>query len=151
MNSKHLVILLLAIVFALTVTVLTASADYVVLKDKNGVCRVIESEHKTPKTIAGPFKTKDEAENAKAKECPKTSGSDTEKIKEKAKEKVEGAKSSIEQVKEKAKEKTKEKVEGAKSAAEHTKEKAKEKVEGAKSSAEKAKDKIKESVPTDKK
>ncbi len=87
MNSKRLVVLLLAVVFALTVTVLTASADYVVLKDKNGVCRVIESEHKTPATIAGPFKTKEEAQKAKAKECPKTSDSDADKTKEKKKSK----------------------------------------------------------------
>lgn len=129
MNVRRFVVLLLAVAFALTVTVLTASADYVVLKDKNGVCRVIESAHKTPATIAGPFKTKEEAQKAKAKECPKTSGSDAEKIKEKAKEKVEGAKSSAEKIKEKAKEK----------------------IEGAKSSAEKVKEKIKDAVPTDKK
>ena len=146
MNSKRLVVLL-AVVFALTITVLTASADYVVLKDKNGVCRVIESDHKTPATIAGPFKTKEEAQKAKAKECPKTSDSDADKIKEKAKEKVEGAKSSAEQLKEKAKEK----IEGAKSSADKIKEKAKEKVEGAKSAAEKVKEKIKDAVPADKK
>jgi hypothetical protein len=100
MNFKRLVVLLLAVVFALTVTVLTASANYVVIKGKNGVCKVIEAKDKTPKTIAGPFKTKDEAENAKAKECPKTPGSDSEKAKEKAREKVQGAKSSGEKIKE---------------------------------------------------
>jgi hypothetical protein len=68
---RRLMVVLLAVVFALTVTVLAASANYVVIKDKNGVCKVIEAKEKTPATIAGPFKTKAEAEKAKAKECPK--------------------------------------------------------------------------------
>ncbi len=42
-----------------------------VIKDKNGVCKIIKSDHKTPKTIAGPFKSKEEAEKAEAKECQK--------------------------------------------------------------------------------
>jgi len=58
MNSTRFVVLLLAVAFALTITVSLASADYVVIKDKNGICSVRESTHKTPKTIAGPFKTK---------------------------------------------------------------------------------------------
>ena len=39
--------------------------------DKNGVCKVIESDHKTPKTIAGPFKSKEEAEKARPKNVRK--------------------------------------------------------------------------------
>jgi hypothetical protein len=104
MNFKRLVVLLLVVVFALTVTVLTASANYVVIKDKNGVCKVIEAKEKTPATIAGPFKTKEEAEKAKDKQCPKGEGSAADKIKEKVKEKVEGAKSSAETIKDKIKE-----------------------------------------------
>ena len=42
-----------------------------VIKAKNGVCRVIKAKEKTPATIAGPFKTKEEAQKAKEKECPK--------------------------------------------------------------------------------
>jgi len=61
MNSKRVWVLLLAVAFALTITVSLASADYVVIKDKNGKCSVRESDHKTPKTIAGPYKTKEEA------------------------------------------------------------------------------------------
>ncbi len=68
MNFKRSVVLLLAVAFALTITVSLASADYVVIKDKNGRCSVRESDHKTPKTIAGPFKTKEEAQSAKEKE-----------------------------------------------------------------------------------
>ena len=42
-----------------------------VIKDKNGKCSVHETtKGKTPKTIAGPFATKELAEAAKAKECP---------------------------------------------------------------------------------
>jgi hypothetical protein len=48
---------------------------------------VIEAKEKTPATIdGGPFKTKQAAEKAKDKLCPKESGSALEKIKEKAKQ-----------------------------------------------------------------
>ena len=67
MNSKRFVVLLLAVAFSLTITVSLASANYVVIKDENGVCKVIQANEKTPKTIAGPFKTKEEAEKAKEK------------------------------------------------------------------------------------
>jgi hypothetical protein len=39
-------------------------------KDKKTVCKVVECKGKTPKTIAGPFKSKDEALKAKEKSCP---------------------------------------------------------------------------------
>jgi len=46
--------------------------QWVVIKDKNGKCSVRAVAHgKTEKTIAGPFATKELAEAAKAKECPK--------------------------------------------------------------------------------
>ena len=38
-------------------------------KDKKTVCKVIECKGKTPKTVAGPFKSKDEATKAKEKAC----------------------------------------------------------------------------------
>ena len=84
-------------VFALLGAFTLAAADsYVIIKDKNGACKVIMSDHKTPKTIAGPFKKKEEAEKAKAADCEKASVSDVgttrEKVQEKAKEKVEGPK-----------------------------------------------------------
>jgi len=69
MNSKRFVVLLLAVAFALTITVSLASANYFVIKDENGVCKVIQANEKTPKTIAGPFKTKEEAEKAKEQLC----------------------------------------------------------------------------------
>jgi uncharacterized caspase-like protein len=46
------------------------SSVWVVIKDKNGVCKAIMVREKILSTIAGPFATRDEAEKAKAKECP---------------------------------------------------------------------------------
>ena len=107
MNSKRVWVLLLAVAFALTITVSLASADYVVIKDKNGICRVIESA--------------EEAQNVKAKECATTGTiKETEpglldKIKEKAKDK-DRAKQELKEKQEKAKQELKEKREKAKQA-----------------------------------
>ncbi len=47
--------------------------QWVVIKDKKGKCSVhTTTKGKTPKTIAGPFATKEQAEAEKAKLCPKT-------------------------------------------------------------------------------
>ncbi|MDQ1240068.1 MAG: hypothetical protein QG577_2254 [Thermodesulfobacteriota bacterium] len=72
MKVRHFVGFLIAVIFVLTTAVAFAAEEsYVLIKDKNGVCKVIKSDHKTPATIAGPFKTKAEAEKAKEKECAK--------------------------------------------------------------------------------
>ncbi len=68
---KRLLAILLVLVFSLTATLAIAADSSVVIKDKHGVCKVIKSDHKTPKTIAGPFASKDEAKKVKDKECPK--------------------------------------------------------------------------------
>ncbi len=74
MKVRRLVGLFVAIIFVLTTVVAFAAGDsFVVIKDKNGDCRVIKAQAKTPKTIAGPFKTKEEAQKAKEKECAKAS------------------------------------------------------------------------------
>jgi len=74
MKARRLVGLFIAIIFVLTTVVAFAAGDsYVVIKDKKGVCKVIKAKEKTPATIAGPFKTKEEAQKAKEKECPKAS------------------------------------------------------------------------------
>jgi hypothetical protein len=87
MKPGHVVALFLALAFSLaTVTSLYAASSWVVIKDKNGVCKVIESKETTPATIAGPFKTKKEADKAKNKECPKGADSTLEKIKGKVKQ-----------------------------------------------------------------
>ena len=76
MKVRSVVGLFVAIIFVVaTVTAFAAGDSYVVIKDKNGVCKVIKSDKKTPATIAGPFKTKEEAKKAKEKECSKTSTS----------------------------------------------------------------------------
>ena len=64
MKARRLVGLFIAIIFVLTTVIAFAAGDsYVVIKDKE----------KTPATIAGPFKTKEEAKKAKEKECPRAS------------------------------------------------------------------------------
>jgi hypothetical protein len=74
MKVRRLLGLFMAIIFVLsTVTAFAAGDSYVVIKDKNGNCKIIRAQEKTPKTIAGPFKTKEEAVKAKEKECAKTS------------------------------------------------------------------------------
>ena len=74
MKARRLIGLFIAIIFVLTTVVAFAAGDsYVVIKDKNGICKVIKAKEKTPATIAGPFKTKEEAKTAKEKECPKAS------------------------------------------------------------------------------
>jgi hypothetical protein len=71
MKTKAVVIWFLVLLFSFTTTLaLAAGESYVVIKDKNGVCKIIKAQEKTPKTVAGPFKTKEEAEKAK-KECAK--------------------------------------------------------------------------------
>jgi len=47
-----------------------AADPWFIIKDANDVCKVIEAKEKTPKTIGGPYKTKEEAEKAKEKLCP---------------------------------------------------------------------------------
>jgi hypothetical protein len=49
-------------------TVVMAAADvWVVIQDVNGVYKVISAKGETPKTVAGPFKTKAQAQAAKEK------------------------------------------------------------------------------------
>ena len=120
MNTNRTLVLSLAVAFALIIAVTSVLADYVVIKDKNGRCSVREFDHKTPKTIAGPFKTKDEAYKAKEKECATASVPTKEKEpgflekrKEKAAEK-EKTKQELKQRQEKLKQEMKEKQEKAK-------------------------------------
>lgn len=74
MKARRLIGFLIAMIFVLTTVAAIATGDsYVVIKDKNGVCKVIKAQEKTSATIAGPFKTQVEAQNAMGKECPKVS------------------------------------------------------------------------------
>ena len=40
-----------------------------IIKGKDGVCKVIQAEQKTPATIAGPYKTRENAQAAKEEKC----------------------------------------------------------------------------------
>lgn len=78
---KNLSVLFVVIIFSLMSGVaLAQKKHWFVVKDKNGVCRVIEAKEKTPATIAGPFKTKEEAEKRKAKDCPTGVGQTTDRL-----------------------------------------------------------------------
>jgi TolA-binding protein len=73
---KKLSVLFVVILFSLMSGVaLAQKKHWFVVKDKNGVCKVIEAE-----TIAGPFKTMEQAEKRKAKDCPKGAGQATEQL-----------------------------------------------------------------------
>jgi len=77
---KRAVLLMAVAIFALTCTLCAFAAEkqvekkakqWFVLKDKNGKCSVHQEKGPTPKSIAGPFATREEAVKAKEKECPK--------------------------------------------------------------------------------
>jgi hypothetical protein len=70
---KRIVVLIVGVMFALTSLPVLAADQWGVIKDKNGKCKVISMKKgATPKTIAGPFATKDEASKAKKEKCPST-------------------------------------------------------------------------------
>jgi hypothetical protein len=66
---KRFIVAIMVAVFSLTAAFAFAADPWFIIKDKNGVCKIIEAKDKTPASIAGPFKTKAEAEKAKAKAC----------------------------------------------------------------------------------
>ncbi len=126
---------------------LAEKKHWFVVKDKVGTCRVIEAE-----AIAGPFKTMEEAEKRKAKDCPKGAGQATEKLRS-SQEQAEPMRRQHQQREESQPQHLKqqqapqqqqqtEKMKGKAPA---------EKIEGAKSSEEKVKEKTKEPIPSDKK
>lgn len=72
MKVKHLIVVVLVAIFSVTAVFSFAAEDpWFIIKDKNGVCKVIQAKDKTPATIAGPYKSKDNAEKAKDKACAK--------------------------------------------------------------------------------
>jgi hypothetical protein len=69
---KRCVVMVILALFACSPALsLAADKQFFIIKDKKGRCYVKEMEKKSPKTIAGPYTTKDEAEKAKDKECAK--------------------------------------------------------------------------------
>jgi hypothetical protein len=72
LKVRHLIVVVLVAIFALTaVFSFAAEEPWFIIKDKNGVCKVIQAKEKTPATIAGPYKTQKNAEKAKDKACAK--------------------------------------------------------------------------------
>ncbi len=72
MKAKHLFVVFLVATFASTaVFSFAAEEPWFIIMDKNEVCKVIQAKDKTPATIAGPYKTKNNAEKAKDKACAK--------------------------------------------------------------------------------
>jgi len=72
LKVKHFIVAVLIAIFFVTAVFSFAAEDpWFIIKDKNGVCKVIQAKDKTPATIAGPYKTKDNAEKAKDKACAK--------------------------------------------------------------------------------
>ncbi len=68
---KH-VMSALTILLVLSFTSLGLAAEkykWYIIKGKDGVCKVIQADKKTPATIAGPYKTKENAEAAKGEKC----------------------------------------------------------------------------------
>jgi hypothetical protein len=68
-KMKRLVTLVGLLVFCVIGTTVVKAADevWVVIQDVNGVYKVISAKGKTPKTVAGPFTTKVQAQEAKEK------------------------------------------------------------------------------------
>ena len=63
-----LVTVILVLSFA-SVTIAAEKYEWYIIKGKDGVCKVISADKKTPATIAGPYKTRENALEAKVKKC----------------------------------------------------------------------------------
>ncbi len=157
-------ILFVLILFSLmTGVALAEKKRWFVVKDRGGMCRVIEAE-----TIAGPFKTMEEAEKRKTEDCPKGAGQATEQLRPSEQrgehmrpqqEQVEPMRRQHLQREEPQKENLKQQqtphqqrqAPQERPQTEKMKGKAQEKIEGDKSPEEKVKEKTKEPIPPDKK
>ncbi len=157
-------VLFVVILFSLmSGAALAAKKHWFVVKDKNGVCRVIEAE-----TIAGPFKTMEQAEKRKAKDCPKGAGQSRDQLRppqeqgehmrppqeqaEPMRRQHQQREEPRQQLKQQQTPHQQEKLAPQQQQqTEKMKGKAQEKLEGAKPSEEKVKEKTKEPIPSDKK
>lgn len=149
-------VLFVVILFALmTGFALAEKKRWFVAKDKDGTCRVIEAE-----TIAGPFKTIEEAEKRKAKDCAKGGGQATEQLRRQQeqgehmrsqREQAEPMRRQHQQREEPQQQQLRKQQAPQQQETEKLKGKAQEKTEGAKAPEEKVKEKTKEPIPSDKK
>jgi len=69
--TKSLIFLMTGMFLLVSVLAMAAENPWFVIKDTRGVCSVRQAKAKTPKTIAGPFATKAEAQKAKEESCAK--------------------------------------------------------------------------------
>jgi hypothetical protein len=148
-----------AVMFVVTVFFLMAGValaekkHWYVVKDKDGVCKVIETETvpEPLKTIAGPLKTMEEAEKIKAKECPKGAGPAPQQLRHQQ-EQAEPMRRQHQQGEEpRRRQDLKQHQTPQQQQTEKMKGKAQENKEGAKPSEEKVQEKTKEPIPSDKK
>lgn len=79
--TKIFVLMIVGMFALVSVAAFAADKPWFVIKDSKGVCKVIQAKDKTPKTVAGPFVTKAEAQKAKGDLCPKSTGSKKEPTK----------------------------------------------------------------------
>ncbi len=169
---KNSSVLFVAIVFFLMAGLaLAEKKHWFVVKDKDGMCKVIEAETVPGplKTIAGPFKTMKKAERIMAKECPKGAEPAPQQLRrhqeqgERMRLQQEQAepmrrqhmqREELQQKQDMKKQQTPQQQLQAPQQQQQTekmKGKAPEKIEGNKSSGEKVKEKTKEPIPSDKK
>ena len=169
---KNSSVLFVAIVFFLIAGLaLAEKKHWFVVKDKDGMCKVIEAETVPGPltTIAGPFKTMKKAEKIMAKECPKGAGPAPQQLRRhqeqgermRIQEQAEPMRRQYMQREERQQQEDMKKQPTSQQQqlqapqqqqqTEKMKGKASEKIEGAKSSGEKVKEKTKEPIPSDKK
>ncbi len=170
---KNSSVLFVVIVFFLMAGLaLAEKKHWFVVKDKDGMCKVIEVETVPGPltTIAGPFKTMKKAERIMAKECPKGAGPAPQQL-HRHQEHGERMRIQHEQAepmrrphmqreerqqqqdlkKQQTPQQQQLQAPQQQQQTEKMKGKAPEKIEGAKSSGEKVKEKTKEPIPSDKK
>jgi TolA-binding protein len=148
-------VLFVVILFSLMSGVaLAQKKHWFVVKDNNGMCKVIEAQ-----AISGPFKTMEQAEKRKAKDCPKGSGQATEKLRPQQ-EQVEPMRRQHQQREEPQQQHLKQQqtpqqqqklAPQQQQQTEKMKGKAQDKTEGSKPSEEKVKEKTTEPIPSEKK
>ena len=166
---KNSSVLFVAIVFFLMAGLaLAEKKHWFVVKDKDGMCKVIEAETVPGPltTIAGPFKTMKKAERIMAKECPKGAGPAPQQLRrhqeqgERMRLQHEQAepmrrqhmqREELQQQQDLKKQQNNNCRRLSRQQTEKMKGKAPEKIEGTKSSGEKVKEKTKEPIPSDKK
>jgi hypothetical protein len=69
MGKAAFVLMIATLCFAYGFAFAGEQYRWYIIKGKDGVCRVIEADKRTPASIAGPFKTRENAEAAKEDRC----------------------------------------------------------------------------------